>query len=241
MMKKAFFFGDSNTYGYDPAGFMGGRYPKEQRWTTMLAKNLAGIWRIEADGLPGRALPVTGYEWKYLRSLLQEHAPVDLFGVMLGTNDILGTLRPDAAQAARRMDDLITFVEEALGMGSAETSPDSEGISQQADILLIAPPRICLTDQSFAEPYVTGDRSFSQVYREEGERLTQYYRELAAYRGIRFVDASAWELDFAFDGVHLSESGHAVFAAEMVDVLRRIWDGPAHSCESCAAVPRGAE
>ena len=27
--KKVLFYGDSNTYGYDPAGFMGGRYPEE--------------------------------------------------------------------------------------------------------------------------------------------------------------------------------------------------------------------
>ena len=40
-MKKALFFGDSNTYGYDPAGFMGGRYPRDARWTTILEQDLA--------------------------------------------------------------------------------------------------------------------------------------------------------------------------------------------------------
>ena len=52
-LKKAFFYGDSNTYGYDPAGFMGGRYPREERWTTILQENLAQTWEVLADGMPG--------------------------------------------------------------------------------------------------------------------------------------------------------------------------------------------
>ena len=30
-MEKIIFYGDSNTYGYDPRGFFGMRYPKEVR------------------------------------------------------------------------------------------------------------------------------------------------------------------------------------------------------------------
>ena len=71
-LKKAFFYGDSNTYGYDPAGFMGGRYPREERWTTILQDNLSQTWEVLADGMPGRSLPSTGYEWDYLRSVLRE-------------------------------------------------------------------------------------------------------------------------------------------------------------------------
>ena len=54
------------------------------------------------------------------------------------------------------------------------------------------------------------------------EKLTEYYRELAAKRGLRFADASSWDLDFAFDGVHLSEKGHVLFADEMEKELRKI-------------------
>ena len=30
------FYGDSNTYGFDPADMTEGRFPEEQRWTTLL-------------------------------------------------------------------------------------------------------------------------------------------------------------------------------------------------------------
>ena len=151
-MKKAFFYGDSNTYGYDPAGYWGGRYPRAQRWTTILAEGLAGEWEIEADGMPGRVIPAQGRPLFYLQDRIRAEMPVDLFAVMLGTNDILGTLRPDAEKTTKDMDTLITGVKEL-------------GVPQ---ILLIAPPEIKLTDLSFEASYVRGDRSYAQRYQEEG-------------------------------------------------------------------------
>ena len=32
------FYGDSNTYGYDPRSMMGDRYPQDVRWTGILQK-----------------------------------------------------------------------------------------------------------------------------------------------------------------------------------------------------------
>ena len=206
-MKKALFFGDSNTYGYDPAGFMGGRYPRDARWTTILERYLSGQepWQIADDGMPGRALPVTRWEWEYLASLLRRETPLDMFAVMLGTNDLLSTLRPDPDRTARRMNDMLTFVENVLVEVAEEAG--SEGPAPQ--ILLIAPPRIRLTEASFGASYVSGDMSCAQMY-----------AELAKWRQIRFADASKWELDFAYDGVHLSEKGHLLFAKQMAEVLR---------------------
>lgn len=214
-MRKAFFFGDSNTYGYDPAGFMGGRYPRAYRWTTILQESLRDSWEIAADGMPGRAVPGSRYERDYLRAVLRQVMPVDLFAVMLGSNDILGTPRPDAARTAREMDDMLLFVGKIL-----EEGQEAGDRPRKTEILLIAPPEIVLTELSFGEPYVSGDRNDALLYHEEGRKLSQYYGELAARRKIRFADAAEWKLDFAYDGVHLSEEGHARFAAEMEKVLR---------------------
>ena len=104
------------------------------------------------------------------------------------------------------MEDLAVFIKNA-------------GIPQ---ILLIAPPKISFTPQSFEMSYVYGDSSSAPLYCEEGRILTESYRELAARLGLWFADASSWDLDFAFDGVHLSEKGHILFANEMVKVMRAI-------------------
>lgn len=207
-MKKVLFYGDSNTYGYDPAGFMGGRYPREERWTTILQENLSQTWEIRADGMPGRSLPSVGYEWDYLRCVLREETPLDLFAVMLGSNDILGTLRPSAEKTAAKMNDFISFVTDFTG--------------EAAQFLLIAPPRIELREESYSASYVRGDLSYARIYFEEGQKLADCYENLAELRNTLFADASKWELDFAYDGVHLSERGHALFAQRMTEVLRTI-------------------
>lgn len=205
-MKKAFFYGDSNTYGYDPAGYFGGRYPRGVRWTSILKDRLAGEWEISADGMPGRAIPSGRRALEYFRGSLRAEMPVDLFAVMLGTNDILGTRHPDAVRTAMEMGDLIEVVGEL-------------GVPQ---IMLIAPPKIEFTPSSFEMSYVCGSSSTADLYVEEGKKLTEAYRKIAARRGLLFADASSWALDFAFDGVHLSENGHAVFAQEMEKELRQI-------------------
>ena len=155
-MKKVFFYGDSNTYGYDPAGFFGGRYPRQYRWTAILKDKLAGEWEVAADGMPGRAIPPKGRAMEYLLGSMRSEMPVDLFAVMLGTNDILGTSRPDAARTAKDMEELAVFIKNA-------------GIPQ---ILLIAPPKISFTPQSFEMSYVYGDSSSAPLYCEEGRKLT---------------------------------------------------------------------
>jgi len=89
-------FGDSNTYGYDPRGFFGDRYGAEDRWVDLLAKQ-TGHKCINA-GANGREIPRNPYALR----LLTEHAPVDIFLVMLGTNDLLQG--GSAKEAATRME-----------------------------------------------------------------------------------------------------------------------------------------
>ena len=49
-------YGDSNTYGYDPRGFVGDRYQKESRWVDILAQKLK--WEIQNEGQNGREIPI---------------------------------------------------------------------------------------------------------------------------------------------------------------------------------------
>ena len=56
MKKKLMFFGDSNTYGFDPQDFWGGRYDTDQIWTTMLQKGHPE-WVVINSGQNGREIP----------------------------------------------------------------------------------------------------------------------------------------------------------------------------------------
>ena len=86
-------FGDSNTYGYDPRGFFGGRYDSEDRWVDLLTQQTGH--EIINLGANGREIPRNPYALR----LLTEHAPVDFFLVMLGTNDLLQGASAEAAAA----------------------------------------------------------------------------------------------------------------------------------------------
>ena len=48
-------YGDSNTYGYDPRGFVGDRYPAECRWVNILAQQTG--WEIRNEGQNSREIP----------------------------------------------------------------------------------------------------------------------------------------------------------------------------------------
>ena len=205
-MKKVFFYGDSNTYGYDPSFYTGGRYPRKERWTTLLAESLDGMWEVAVDGMPGRIIPEAGRGTSMVLDSLRSEMPVDLLAIMLGTNDLLSMRHPDASAVAAKMDNLTGSAKEELS----------------ADILLIAPPRIRFTDPSCTEPFVQGTEMYERECLEQSALLARYYREIAARHGAFYADASSWELELAFDGVHLSAAGNAVFAKELEKVIRRL-------------------
>jgi len=71
-------FGDSNTYGYDPRGYFGGRYGADCRWVDILAAETG--WTISNMGQNGREIPVAAPAFP---------DDTDLLIVMLGTNDLL--------------------------------------------------------------------------------------------------------------------------------------------------------
>ena len=88
-------FGDSNTYGYDPRGFIPGRYDAQNRWTDLIA--LKTGWDIINEGMNGREIPCN----INVTSFLEPYGSVDIFLIMLGTNELLRGL--SANTVAERM------------------------------------------------------------------------------------------------------------------------------------------
>ena len=198
MERNVLFFGDSNTYGYDPRGFGGCRYPADVRWTDVLAARLAGLWRIIPCGLNGRCIPVMKHEQRYIDQLLRNAGRVDLFAVMLGTNDVILTPRPDAETAVRKMDAFLQYL-------LTEKEP--------SQILLIAPPGMP-EEASLSAEY--------RPYASELKTLSSAYRRLAEKHRVLFADADAWQIPMACDHVHLSQEGHRAFARRMEELLRSV-------------------
>ena len=177
-------FGDSNTYGYDPSGFFGDRYGAEDRWVDLLAKQ-TGHDCINA-GTNGREIPRNAYALR----LLNEHAPVDVFLVMLGTNDLLQGA--STKEVVARME---AFLNQLL--------PHCNGI------LLVAPP-----------PMKRGAWVPTDALVAESVQLAEEYKLLAEKLNIPFVDTRHWNIELTFDGVHFTEVGHRAFAENLGKELR---------------------
>jgi len=89
---KLWCFGDSNTYGYDPCGFFGGRYAAP--WPELLAEKTG--FQVVNDGKNGRMIPEREHEFLQFRRDAERYS-ADALIVMLGTNDLLeGATAKDA-------------------------------------------------------------------------------------------------------------------------------------------------
>lgn len=178
-------FGDSNTYGYDPRGCFGDRYPAEDRWVDILAKTTQ--WELLNAGINGREIPRNSYPLR----LLSQHTGVDIFLVMLGTNDLLQGASPE--ETAARMGAFLNQI-----------------LPHCKKILLVAPP-----------PMKRGAWVPSDSLVSESIRLAEEYKTLAERLNIPFIDTRGWNVDLTFDGVHFSESGHRTFAANMASEIKK--------------------
>lgn len=96
-MMKLWCFGDSNTYGYDPCGFFGGRYAAP--WPELLAEKTGS--QVINDGKNGRMIPERENEFLQFRRDAERYS-ADALIVMLGTNDLLEG--ETAREAAARME-----------------------------------------------------------------------------------------------------------------------------------------
>ena len=182
-MVRILCFGDSNTYGYDPRGFFGDRYGTGDRWVDLLAKQ-TGHEYINA-GTNGREIPRNPYALR----LVEQYTPVDVFLVMLGTNDLLQGA--SAKEAADRME---AFLNQLL--------PHCK------QILLICPP-----------PMKRGAWVPTDALVTESIHLAEEYKLLAEKLNIPFVDTRHWNIELTFDGVHFTETGHHAFANHLMEVI----------------------
>ena len=142
--------GDSNTYGYDPRSYFGGRYPAEHRWVDILTQ--ASGWEVINDGENGREIPHRAREIKHFLVLLQRCQPIDLLLIMLGSNDLLQG--QDVSGVTARLTALL----EALPINMEQ-------------IVLISPPPMKMGLWVTEERLLTDSAALAPAFRSLAERF----------------------------------------------------------------------
>lgn len=202
--KRVLFYGDSNTFGTNPEAGPNGRYPEKDRWPCLLSSSLHGKWAVLTDALPGRCIPSLQFEWENLYHCLQKHPFLDLFAVMLGTNDYLSIGHPDANAVGERFR---CFIQQ-LRRGD---SP----LSLTVPVLVIAPPYLDFHENCWYRPYDTTDGSLSSALQNAVIDCGMEENQLL------FLDSGAWKLPLCNDGIHLSAQGHHLFSHAVSAFLQK--------------------
>ena len=166
-------YGDSNTYGYDPRGFVGDRYQKESRWVDILAQKLK--WEIQNEGQNGREIPSRPFQYRRAGELLTPSAP-DVFAIMLGTNDLLRGY--SAVETCSRMEAFLRYIQPKC-----------------REILLIAPPPMKRGEWVTEESLIAESMKLAEAYQALSQRLGiafvnagQWNVELT-FDGVHFTEA----------------------------------------------------
>lgn len=185
------FYGDSNTYGYDPRSYVGDQYPYDIRWTGILTKETG--WDIRNHGICGRCIPHTGSQIRFaceqIRGWAAEGSTVNLW-IMLGTNDLLQEGRFTAEDVAERMERFLRQILQETAVKAGIVKPG-----------LISPVHMEYG------AWVDSERLYT-----ESRKLEAVYREVAQNLSLPFIGTEEWDIPVVFDGVHFSEKGHRNFA-----------------------------
>ena len=157
-------FGDSNTYGYDPRSYLGGRYDTDSRWVDILAAKTG--WTVCNMGENGREIPSSAPSFP---------TNTDLLIVMLGTNDLLQGRSPEqSAVSLKRFLSGISL--------------------NRSKILLIAPPPVQLGAWVPSQKLIDDSRDYARLCQTLAEHLGIRFADAGkwdiplAYDGVHFTE-----------------------------------------------------
>lgn len=161
---KVICFGDSNTYGYDPRGYFGGRYDADSRWVDILAAETG--WTVCNMGQNGREIPFSAPSFP---------ADSDLLIVMLGVNDLLQGWSSE--RAAEKLERFLLDIP-----------------LDRSRILLIAPPPVTLGAWVPSQKLIDESRTFARLCQPLAEQMGIHFADAGkwdiplSYDGVHFTE-----------------------------------------------------
>ena len=207
-MKTIMCYGDSNTWGYEPAG-KGNRFGLDVRWPGVLRNTLGADYWVVEEGLSGRTTvwddPIEGYKngKEYLIPSLNTHRPIDLVTVMLGTNDLKKRFSLGPYDIAQGAGVLVKMIQQS-DCGPNNTAPK---------VLLMCPPSVVKLTE-FAEMFENAI--------PRSQRMAEHYQRVAQELGCEFLNAGSVIVSSELDGIHFDAGEHKKLGLAVAKEVKRI-------------------
>lgn len=205
-MKQILVYGDSLSWGIIPGTRK--RLAFAQRWPGILESQLNARGhhvRVIEDCLNGRR---TVWEDPFkpsrsgltgLSQCIESNSPLELFVLLLGTNDFQSTHEINVAESAQGVAAIIAAVRNA---------PIEPGL-KTPNILVVAPPKIVEPKGSMAEKFRGANHRSVGLAAELG-RIS---KELSVF----FFDANTVTDASTIDGIHLDEDQHLTLGVALAE------------------------
>jgi lysophospholipase L1-like esterase len=208
-MKTVLCYGDSNTWGYDPASQ--DRFARDERWPGVLRQELGEEYLVIEEGQGGRTTvwddPIEGYKngKEYLIPCLETHQPLDLVIIMLGTNDLKKRFSVSAFDIANSVGVLVDVVHKSA-------AGPKGGVPK---VLLLAPPPVAR---------LTGFAEMFEGAEAKSRKFSEHYRRIAQEKGCELLDTAQVIVSSDLDGIHFEKGEHQklgrAVAARVREILR---------------------
>ncbi len=209
MKKRILCFGDSNTWGYNPAD--SSRYDEHTRWPAVLQEKLGENYCVIEEGQNGRTIACkdpweggTKCGMDYLLPMIESHIPLDALIIMLGTNDLKMKFSLPAGDIAGAM---LSMIEQAKGRLAVA--------GQKTEILLVSPIHLGETiENGYFGNFFDGKTAVGR-----SKELAFWYEQVAKRTGCLFLDAAKVACPGEPDALHLMPEGHRALAEAIYQII----------------------
>ena len=208
-MKTILCYGDSNTWGYNPA--TQARFSRDEGWAGVLRLALGDAYLVIEEGLNGRTTvwddPIEGYKngKEYLIPCLTTHKPLDLVIILLGTNDLKKRFSLSAYDIANGAGVLVDVVQKS------DTGPDDKA----PQLLLLAPPPIARLTE-YAEMFEGAEA--------KSRKFSEHFRRVAEEYGCQLLDTADIIVSSDIDGIHFEADEHRKLGQAVADRVRGMFE-----------------
>ena len=204
-------YGDSNTWGFIPAGNHK-RYDRCERWTSLLSEKLGNDYEVIEEGLCSRtllspdddgSLGKVGYD--YLIPCLDTHDPIDIVILMLGTNELKTVNNKSSEEIGEMLEKY--FVKTIL-------NKENRSNNTYPKLIIVCPP-IVDEDKELCAAW----NNFVGAY-EKSIKLDKIYSDIAKRNKCFYLSNEGFKT--GIDGIHLTKESHALLSEKLYDIIKGI-------------------